>query len=190
MLTHNGPQFLAQFSPQLPLSKSGAYTHMNWSACQFPRSDKRNHSWTWRSANSTRSVVAAAWHWQRAHIKFQLPHWPTWRSRHRCDSQLLSPSLPPFAQESNRKRLYDHMCRHRSRDLRMRTFPWKRPWTHTDAFRDTSASAHCCAYLLVFVKASVDNADVSANARRRVRERVCKLIPSAASTADVNATLH
>jgi len=78
-------------------------------------------------------------------------------------------SLPPFVGES-KKRLY---AQQRSRDVWTRTFPW----THTDEF----VSAHCCAcnvYAFADESVSVDNEDASANARRHVRERVCKLILS------------
>jgi len=55
--------------------------------------------------------------------------------------------------------------------------------TFADAFMDTSASARCCAYVRAFVDASedVDNVDVSANARQRIRECVCKFILSICS---------
>jgi len=47
---------------------------VNWSACQFPRSDKWDQSSTWRSANSTRSVVGfCSCCLTRAHVEFQLP---------------------------------------------------------------------------------------------------------------------
>jgi len=36
----------------------GCILYTNWSGCQFLRSDKRDRSSTWRSANSTRSVVS------------------------------------------------------------------------------------------------------------------------------------
>jgi len=51
--------------------------------------------------------------------------------------------------------------------------------TFADAFMDTPASAHCCAYVRAFV--DVDNVDVSANARQRIRECVCKFILSICS---------
>ena len=90
------------------------------------------------------AFIAVARRWQCAHVKFQLPHWPTWRSRHRCDSQLLFPSLPQFAGESNRKRR-----RQRSRDVQTRTFPWTHLWTNTDALwmrSQTSTRPHIAAH--------------------------------------------
>jgi len=81
--------------------------HVNWSACQFPRSNKWDWSSTWRSANSIRSVVGFCSCCLMLTACTRQVSTATWRSRHWCDSQLLSPSLPPFAGESNyRKRLY------------------------------------------------------------------------------------
>jgi len=60
---------------------------------------------------------------------------------HRCDSQLLSPSLPPSLERviiGN-----DYMRRQCSRDVRTITFPWTRPRTHTDAFVDARTFAPC-----------------------------------------------
>ena len=68
MLTHDGPNSVSQ-SPVCII-------HVNWSAYQFPRSDKRDCNATWRSANSTRSVVglcSCCFIWRRAHVN-QLPH--------------------------------------------------------------------------------------------------------------------
>jgi len=109
----------------------------------IPRSDKRDWSSTRWSTNSTRSFIirrppyiAVAWRWQRAaHVEFQLLHWPSWRSRHRCDSQVLRP-LPPavrcplFARESNRKPSYvqaeQQRCAGPERFCE-RTHSWSRP---------------------------------------------------------------
>jgi len=88
--------------------------HVNWSACQFPKNDKWDRSSAWRSANSTHSAVglciAVTWCWQHAHVKFQLNI--LW---HQCDSQLLSPSLTPFAGESAKIDVLtssSHQCDH------------------------------------------------------------------------------
>ena len=69
--------------------------------------------------------------------KRQVSTWPTWRSRH-----------SPGRVVGN-----DSMHRQRSRDVRMRMFPWTPPWTHTDTFTDNvfaDTSTYCCTYLRAF----------------------------------------
>ena len=94
---------------------------------RFLRSDKRDRSSTWRSANSTRSVVGLC---SCCMTLTASAHASSFNCRMRrsgpldvlgtgvTDSQLLSPSLPPFAGRGN-----DCMHRQCSRDVRMRTIP-------------------------------------------------------------------
>jgi len=136
-----------------------------------------------KAANSTLSVASFCSCCLMLTVHTHQVSTATWRTRQRCDSQLLSPSLLPFAARHLPGRVIignNCLCSQCSRDVRTRTFSW----THTNAFKDTFASAHCYEYVCAFADtpANVDNADMSATARRRVA--------SLYSAAHANTTLR
>ena len=139
---------------------------MNWSACQFPRRDKKDQSSTWRSANSTRSVVGFCSCCLMLTACTRQVSTATWRSRHRCDSQLFSPSLPPFAGESNyRKRLYAQTAHQRRVDENV----------SVNAQRRVHGCIHVCALLCILacVDASVNALQAYTQRPRQMRTLPC-----------------
>ena len=111
--------------------------HMNWPACQFPGSGKINQSSTWQSANNTCLVVGLCSCCLTLTACMSQVSTATWHSRYWCDSQLLSPSLLPFAArwESNRKRLYAHWAQQTCENHELfrecvRECTQTRSWTH------------------------------------------------------------
>ena len=57
----------------LPLSEVGVrIIHLNWSACQFPRSDKWDRSSMWRSANSSLAITLLQCKSMRAYCACEL----------------------------------------------------------------------------------------------------------------------
>jgi len=82
----------------------------------FPEVTKKDQSSTQRSANSTRYVVDPRCCCLTLTARTRQVSTATWRSRHRCDSQLLFRSLPLFAWETNRKWSYAQAAQQRCAD--------------------------------------------------------------------------
>ena len=158
-----------------PLKVGVCVIHVNWSACQFPRSDQSS---TWRS------VFCKLWHFVTLSCRpvKLLDADSGQTSGFNCSTGPLkvlgtgmTVSCSPLLSRHSPGRGNDCMQRQRSRDVRTRTFPW------------THIAAHRCMHLRTRRQTWTKwtrlqkHADASVNASANLY---------LVSAVDVNATLH